>query len=101
MYPHLYERIDELLASGAPVAVADMVGWVDFREKIVMTYEELSDALGKLRAARRIELTDAGYQDSAAPGPFAEFRLPTRDEYEKVIGEYTSAGSAGDGFPSL
>lgn len=91
MHPHLYDHIEQILTDGNPVTVREIIGWVDFREHMIATYEEIAGALTALHEAGRAERQLEGYV-SPKEGSISEpFRVPTREEYEAAVSDYQAS----------
>jgi hypothetical protein len=83
----LYELVQELLGTSV-VSIRDMIGWIDFREHVVVTYDELADALTKLHEAGYVERVLTGYVAPETEDVTEPFRVPTPQEYEDAVAEY-------------
>jgi len=91
MHPPLYDHIEQILTDGDPVTVRAIVGWVDFREHMIPTYEEIAGALTALHEAGRAVRVLGGYV-SPSEGTINEpFRVPTPEEYVEGVREYQEA----------
>jgi hypothetical protein len=88
MHPHLYDHIEQLLTDGKPVTVREILGWIDFREHMIATNEELAWALTALHQAGRCERVLEGYVARSEGLTNEPFRVPTAEEYEAAVQEY-------------